>query len=51
MLEKLSTTIYLEIDMEPPLELDTSPSSSSPDGQNHNRNHIHIDDYFNSMGS
>ena len=28
-------------------ELDTSPSSS--DGQNHSRNLIHIDDYFNSI--
>ena len=28
-------------------ELDTSSSSS--DGQNYNRNHIHIDDHFNSI--
>ena len=33
-------------DMEPQHGLD-SPSSS--DGQNYNRNHIHIEDHFNSM--
>ena len=33
-------------DMEPPLELDTSSSS---DEQNYRINHIHIDDYFNSI--
>ena len=33
--------------MEPQHQLD---SSSSPDGQNHSRNHIHIDDYFDSIG-
>ena len=32
-------------DMEPPLELD----SSSPDERNYRRNHIHIEDYFNSI--
>ena len=35
-------------DMEPLHELDTSPSSSS-DGQNYSRNHIHIGDHFNSI--
>ena len=35
-------------DMEPPHELYTSSSASS-DGQNYSRNHIHIDDYFNSI--
>ena len=34
-------------DMEPPHELD---SSSSSDGPNYSRNHIHIEDHFNSMG-
>ena len=34
-----------ETDMEPPLELD----SSSSDEQNYRRNHIHIEDYFNSI--
>ena len=33
--------------MEPQHQLDSSPSSS--DGQNHSRNHIPIDDYFNSI--
>ena len=33
-------------DMEPQHQLD---SSSSSDGQNYSRNHIHIDDYFNSI--
>ena len=33
-------------DMEPPLELDTSSSS---DEQHYTRNHIHIDDFFNSI--
>ena len=32
-------------DMEPPHESD----SSSSDGQNYSRNHIHIEDHFNSM--
>ena len=35
-------------DMEPQHELESSPSSSS-DGQSYSRNHIHIDDYFNSI--
>ena len=35
-------------DMEPQHELEP-PSSSSSDGQNYSRNHIHIDDYFNSI--
>ena len=35
--------------MEPLHELDTSPSPSSSDGQNYHRNHIHIDDHFNSI--
>ena len=34
-------------DMEPQHQLDSSSSSS--DGQNYSRNHIHIDDYFNSI--
>ena len=34
-------------DMEPQHELESSSSSS--DGQNYRRNHIHIDDYFNSI--
>ena len=33
-------------DMEPPHQLYSPPSS---DGQNYNRNRIHIDDYFNSI--
>ena len=33
-------------DMEPQHQLD---SSSSSDGRNYSRNHIHIDDYFNSI--
>ena len=33
--------------MEPQHQLDSSSPSSS-DGQNYSRNHIHIDDYFNS---
>ena len=37
-----------ENDMEPPIELDTSLSSSS-DEQNYRRNRIHIDDNFNSI--
>ena len=37
-------------DMEPPLDLDEdSSSSSSSDGQNDMRNHIHVEDYFNSI--
>ena len=36
-----------ENDMEPQHQLDSSSSSS--DGQNYSRNHIHIEDYFNSI--
>ena len=36
--------------MGPLHELDKASSSSSSDGQNHSRNHIHIENHFNSMG-
>ena len=42
---KLSTTICREIKWNP-LGLD---EDSSSDGQNDTRNHIHIEDYFNSI--
>ena len=35
--------------MEPPLDLDEDSASSSSDGQNDRRNHIHIEDYLNSI--
>ena len=48
--KKSSQAEYYDLsgtDMEPPLELDSSASSS--DGQNYSINHIHIEDYFNSI--
>ena len=35
--------------MEPQIDLHDDSSSSSSDGQNDRRNHIHIEDYFNSI--
>ena len=38
-----------ENDTEPQHQVDSSPSSSSSAGQNYSRNHIPIEDYFNSV--